>query len=93
MPESPSRPRRKPRDRYHHGDLRRALLDEALRTIQKEGVEALTLELHAKGGHAYLEQEQDGFARRWREAAFIPVITPSITQLQAALARHAASAK
>jgi len=55
--------------------------------------EALTLELHAKGGHAYLEQEQDGFARRWREAAFIPVITPSITQLQAALARHAASAK
>jgi AcrR family transcriptional regulator len=43
MPESPPRPRRKPRDRYHHGDLRRALLDEALRTIQKDGVEALTL--------------------------------------------------
>ena len=43
MPESPSRPRRKPRDRYHHGDLRRALLDEAVRTIQKDGVEALTL--------------------------------------------------
>jgi AcrR family transcriptional regulator len=39
----PARPRRKPRDRYHHGDLRRALLDEALRTIQDEGVEALTL--------------------------------------------------
>lgn len=53
---------------------------------------ALTLELQAKGGHAYLEQEQDGFARRWRESAFIPVITPSITQLQAALARHAAPA-
>ena len=52
---------------------------------------ALTLELQAKGGHAYLEQEQDGFARRWRESAFIPVITPSITQLQAALAKHAAS--
>jgi AcrR family transcriptional regulator len=34
---------RKPRDRYHHGDLRRALLDEALRTIQDDGVEALTL--------------------------------------------------
>jgi alkylation response protein AidB-like acyl-CoA dehydrogenase len=54
--------------------------------------QALTLELQAKGGHAYLEQEQDGFARRWRESAFIPVITPSITQLQAALARHAAPA-
>jgi len=36
-------PRRKPRDRYHHGDLRRALLDEALRTIQQDGVDALTL--------------------------------------------------
>jgi AcrR family transcriptional regulator len=37
------RPRRKPRDRYHHGDLRRALLDEALRTIHQDGVDALTL--------------------------------------------------
>jgi len=54
--------------------------------------QALSLELQAKGGHAYLEQEQDGFARRWRESAFIPVITPSITQLQAALAKHAAHA-
>jgi AcrR family transcriptional regulator len=42
-PALPSRPRRKPRDRYHHGDLRRALLDEALRTIHHDGVEALTL--------------------------------------------------
>jgi AcrR family transcriptional regulator len=38
-----ARPRRKSRDRYHHGDLRRALLDEALRTIQQDGVDALTL--------------------------------------------------
>jgi len=37
------RPPRKPRSRYHHGDLRRALLDEAVRTIQHEGVDALTL--------------------------------------------------
>lgn len=36
-------PRRKPADRYHHGNLRRALLDEALRTIQRDGVDALTL--------------------------------------------------
>jgi AcrR family transcriptional regulator len=28
---------------YHHGNLRRALLDEALITIRKEGVEGLTL--------------------------------------------------
>lgn len=38
-----TRASRKPPDRYHHGDLRRALLDEALRTIQDDGVEALTL--------------------------------------------------
>lgn len=30
-------------DRYHHGDLSRALLEEAVRTIQAHGVEALTL--------------------------------------------------
>lgn len=53
--------------------------------------QAVTLELQAKGGHAYLVQEEDGFARRLRESAFIPVITPSITQLQAALAKHAAA--
>lgn len=29
--------------RYHHGDLSRALLQEAVRTIQRGGVEALTL--------------------------------------------------
>ena len=37
------RSNRKRADRYHHGDLRRALLEEALRTIQTHGVEALTL--------------------------------------------------
>jgi AcrR family transcriptional regulator len=35
--------RKKPAKPYHHGDLRRALLDEALRTIQTQGVEHLTL--------------------------------------------------
>ncbi|HEU4581736.1 MAG TPA: TetR/AcrR family transcriptional regulator [Polyangiaceae bacterium] len=34
---------RKPVNQYHHGDLRRALLEAALRTIQKQGVHALTL--------------------------------------------------
>ena len=37
------RPRKKRADRYHHGDLRRALTEEAVRTIQAEGVERLTL--------------------------------------------------
>jgi AcrR family transcriptional regulator len=40
----PSRsPVRKRASRYHHGDLRHALLREAVRTIRRSGVEALTL--------------------------------------------------
>jgi len=35
--------KKKPADRYHHGDLRRALIDEALRTVQVQGVAHLTL--------------------------------------------------
>jgi AcrR family transcriptional regulator len=40
-----ARPRgaRKGPDRYHHGDLPRALVREAVHTIQRRGVEALTL--------------------------------------------------
>ena len=34
---------RKPRRAYHHGNLRRALLDEALATIRDKGVDGLTL--------------------------------------------------
>ena len=34
---------RKHAHRYHHGDLSRALLQEAVRTIQRGGVESLTL--------------------------------------------------
>ncbi len=41
MPEK--RSRRKRPSRYHHGDLRRALVEEALRTIQADGVGGLTL--------------------------------------------------
>ena len=42
---APRAPRlaKKPRDQYHHGDLRRALLQAAIRTIQKHGFDALTL--------------------------------------------------
>lgn len=34
---------RKPKHAYHHGNLRQALLDQALATIRDRGVEALTL--------------------------------------------------
>jgi AcrR family transcriptional regulator len=40
---SAARPAKKRADQYHHGDLRRALLEEAIRTIQIHGVEELTL--------------------------------------------------
>ena len=41
-PRTPSRLRR-PANRYHHGDLRRALIEEAVRTIQHDGIDSLTL--------------------------------------------------
>ena len=40
---SSKRAARKPRRAYHHGNLRRALLDQALATIRADGVDALTL--------------------------------------------------
>ena len=43
MPGATLRPRKKRTGQYHHGDLRRALIDQALRTIDTLGVEALTL--------------------------------------------------
>lgn len=48
--------------------------------------QAVQLELQASGGRAYHRDQPLGFARRWHEAAFIPIVTPSVTQLQGALA-------
>jgi AcrR family transcriptional regulator len=43
-PATPAtRVRRKRADQYHHGDLRRALLEQAVRSIQLHGVDELTL--------------------------------------------------
>jgi AcrR family transcriptional regulator len=41
--EDDAKPRKKRAGDYHHGDLRRALIDQALRTIDQEGVDGLTL--------------------------------------------------
>jgi AcrR family transcriptional regulator len=43
MPESTRPPQRKRRNAYHHGNLRQALVEQAVQTIQRHGVEALTL--------------------------------------------------
>lgn len=47
---------------------------------------AVSLELQVGGGRNFLRDAGRDFARRWREAAFIPLITPSIVQLQTTLA-------
>jgi alkylation response protein AidB-like acyl-CoA dehydrogenase len=55
--------------------------------LTEAAMAAAQLELQAAGGAAYLQGRQPGFARRWREAAFLPVVTPSLVQLKTELAR------
>lgn len=54
--------------------------------------QAVQLELQASGGKAYLQQHGAGFARRLRESAFVPIVTPSLVQLRGELQRHAGAA-
>lgn len=42
-PAAASAPERKRRNAYHHGNLRQALVDQAVRTIRTDGVETLTI--------------------------------------------------
>ena len=42
-PVAATAPQRKRRNAYHHGNLRQALVDQAVRTIRTDGVDALTL--------------------------------------------------
>lgn len=55
-------------------------------------LQAVQLELQACGGRAYHRDQPLGFARRWREAAFLPIVTPSLTQLQGELDKRARQA-
>lgn len=55
-------------------------------------LQAVQLELQASGGRAYHRDQPLGFARRWREAAFLPIVTPSLTQLQGELNKRALQA-
>lgn len=64
-----------------------------LRIILAEiAAEAVALELQAAGGRAYLSGPGRDFARRWREVAFIPLITPSLVQLKTVLDQQRRSA-
>ncbi len=49
---------------------------------------AVQLELAASGGQAYLSEPGRSFQRRLREAAFVPIITPSLVQLKTVLREH-----
>ncbi len=56
--------------------------------LTRLAVNLVNLELEAKGGVAYLKPS--GTARRLREVAFLPVLTPSLVQLETELHRDAA---
>ncbi|CAB5549707.1 sulfur acquisition oxidoreductase, SfnB family [Pseudomonas putida] len=60
--------------------------------LAESAADAVQLELQASGGKAYLTAYGEGFARRWRESAFVPIVTPSLVQLRAELQRQAAAA-
>lgn len=53
--------------------------------------ESVQLELQGSGGRAYLGDHLPDFGRRLQESAFIPVVTPSLTQLQGELSKLAAA--
>ncbi|MDD2058739.1 acyl-CoA/acyl-ACP dehydrogenase [Pseudomonas sp. GD03860] len=60
--------------------------------LAETAADAVQLELQASGGKAYLTAFGAGFARRWRESAFVPIVTPSLVQLRAELHRQASAA-
>lgn len=81
------------------GELKRGLLDGHFRAnpaalfclriaLAESASNAVQLELQASGGKAYLNEHGSGFARRWRESAFLPIITPTLVQLRAELQRQ-----
>jgi AcrR family transcriptional regulator len=79
----PVRPARKPSNRYHHGDLPRALVQEAVRTIQARGIDALTL--RAVGGR--LGVSRTALYRHFadKEALLAAVATEGFRTLRTAL--------
>jgi alkylation response protein AidB-like acyl-CoA dehydrogenase len=54
--------------------------------------QAIGRELQATEGRALLKTRSLAFNRRWRESAFIPIVTPSLLQLKMALAAEAEAA-
>lgn len=98
-------PLQQQRERLEHtvSELKAGLLDGRFLTqpaalfrlriaLAESAAQAVQLELQASGGKAYLSEHGSGFARRWRESAFVPIVTPSLVQLHAELQRQAGDA-
>lgn len=98
-------PLQQQRERLEHtvSELKAGLLDGRFLTqpaalfrlriaLAESAAQAVQLELQASGGKAYLSEYGSGFARRWRESAFVPIVTPSLVQLHAELQRQAGDA-
>lgn len=62
----------------------RALFDIRIEVVDVVA-QSLLLELQASGGRGYLQNAGSDFIRRWREGAFLPVVTPSALQLKTIL--------
>jgi len=77
------RPERKRRDAYHHGNLRQALVEQAVQTIHQQGVEALTL----RGVGASLRVSRTALYRHFSDKAGLlaAVATDGFRQFRAAL--------
>lgn len=79
-------------------ELKRGLLDGRFRvqpaalfcmriSLAEAAASAVQLELQASGGKAFLQDQGIEFARRWRESAFLPIVTPTLVQLRAQMQR------
>jgi AcrR family transcriptional regulator len=78
------RPERKRRDAYHHGNLRQALIDQAVQTIRQHGVDGLTL----RGVGADLRVSRTALYRHFADkgALLAAVATDDFRSFHAALA-------
>lgn len=75
---------------YHHGDLRRALLDAALQIVRREGMAALTLRAVARRAGVSHQAPYNHFADR--DALVAAVAQEGFERLAAALAKARADA-
>jgi AcrR family transcriptional regulator len=77
------KPERKRKNAYHHGNLRQALLDQAVQTIGRQGVEALTL----RGVGANLRVSRTALYRHFadKRALLAAVATEGFRTLRTAL--------